>query len=42
MIHDIAIYILIFALGMLAGYLLKVVMVNRERMGAKGSGTFVP
>ena len=28
MIHEIAIYILIFALGMLAGYLLKVVMVN--------------
>jgi hypothetical protein len=32
MIHEIAIYILIFALGMLAGYLLKVVMVNKERM----------
>ena len=32
MIHDIAIYVLIFALGMLAGYLQKVVMVNKERM----------
>ena len=32
MIHDIAIYVLIFALGMLVGYLLKVVMVNKERM----------
>lgn len=32
MIHEIAIYILIFALGMLAGYLLKVVMVNKERI----------
>ena len=32
MIRYIAIYILIFALGMLAGYLLKVVMVNKERM----------
>lgn len=32
MIHDIAIYVLIFALGMLVGYLLKVVMVNRERI----------
>ena len=32
MIHDIAIYVLIFVLGMLAGYLLKVVMVNKERM----------
>ena len=32
MIRDIALYVLIFALGMLAGYLLKVVMVNKERM----------
>ena len=32
MIHDIAIYVLIFALGMLAGYLLKVVMVNKDRI----------
>ena len=32
MIHEIAIYVLIFALGMLAGYLLKVVMGNKERM----------
>lgn len=32
MIHDIAIYVLIFALGMLAGYLLKVMMANKERM----------
>ena len=32
MIHNIAIYVLIFSLGMLAGYLLKVVMVNKERM----------
>ena len=32
MIHEIAIYVLIFAFGMLAGYLLKVVMVNKERM----------
>jgi hypothetical protein len=32
MIRDIAIYVLIFAFGMLAGYLLKVVMVNRERI----------
>ena len=31
MIHDIAIYVAIFAAGMLAGYLLKVVMVNKER-----------
>ena len=32
MIHNIAIYVLIFSLGMLAGYLLKVVMVNKVRM----------
>ena len=32
MIREIAIYVLIFAVGMLAGYLLKVVMVNKERM----------
>jgi hypothetical protein len=32
MIHDIALYIAIFASGMLAGYLLKVVMTNYERM----------
>lgn len=32
MTHDIAIYVLIFALGMLVGYLLKVVMVNKERI----------
>ena len=32
MIRDIAIYVLIFALGMLAGYLLKVVMVNKKRI----------
>ena len=32
MIREIAIYVLIFSIGMLAGYLLKVVMVNKERM----------
>lgn len=32
MIHNIAIYVFIFTFGMLAGYLLKVVMVNRERI----------
>lgn len=32
MIRDIAIYVLIFTLGMMAGYLLKVVMVNKERI----------
>lgn len=32
MIHDLAIYVLIFTLGMMAGYLLKVVMVNKERI----------
>ena len=30
-IHDAAWVVLIFTLGMLVGYLLKVVMVNRER-----------
>lgn len=35
MIHEIAIYVAIFASGMLAGYLLKVVMVNRERIKNK-------
>jgi hypothetical protein len=29
-IHDIAVYIAIFAAGMLVGYLLKGVMVNKE------------
>ena len=29
-IHDIAVYVAIFATGMLVGYLLKVVMVNKE------------
>lgn len=32
MIHDIAIYVLIFAAGMLIGYLLKVVIINKERI----------
>jgi len=32
MIHDIAVYVAIFATGMLVGYLLKVVMVNKERI----------
>lgn len=32
MIQDIAIYVAIFAAGMLVGYLLKVVMVNKERI----------
>ena len=32
MIHEIAVYVLIFALGMLVGYLLKVVMLNMEGM----------
>lgn len=31
MIHDIAICVLIFTAGMLVGYLLKVVLANRER-----------
>ena len=35
MIHDIAIYVAIFAAGMLVGYLLKVVMVNKERIKNK-------
>ena len=34
-IHDIALYVLIFASGMLAGYLLKVVMVNKEKKQIK-------
>ena len=34
-IHDIAIYVAIFATGMLVGYLLKVVMVNKERIKNK-------
>jgi len=32
MIHDIAVYVAIFAAGMLMGYLLKVVMMNKERI----------
>ena len=32
MIHDIAIYVAVFATGMLVGYLLKVVMVNKEKI----------
>ncbi len=35
MIHDISLFIAIFTLGMLAGYLLKVVLVNRERIKNK-------
>lgn len=35
MIQDIAIYVAIFATGMLIGYLLKVVMVNKERIKEK-------
>lgn len=35
MIHDIAIYVAVFAAGMLIGYLLKVVMVNKERIKEK-------
>lgn len=34
-IHDIAIFVAIFAAGMLVGYLLKVVMVNKERIKNK-------
>lgn len=34
-IHDIAVFVTIFASGMIAGYLLKVVMVNRERIKQK-------
>ncbi len=29
-IHDIAVYVAIFTAGMLVGYLMKVVMVNKE------------
>lgn len=36
MIHDCAWVILIFALGMLAGYMLKLVMCNYERMKNQG------
>ena len=32
MIHDIAVYVAIFATGMLVGYLRKVVMVNKEKI----------
>lgn len=32
MIHDCAWVVLIFTLGMLAGYMLKLVLVNRERI----------
>lgn len=32
MIHDIAVCVAIFTAGMLVGYLLKVVMVNKERI----------
>jgi hypothetical protein len=31
-IHDAAWVVLIFTIGMLAGYMLKVVLVNRERI----------
>ena len=31
-IHDIAVYVAIFTAGMLVGYLLKVVMVNKEKI----------
>lgn len=31
-IHDIAVYVAIFAAGMLVGYLLKVVMLNKEKI----------
>ena len=31
-IHDIAVYVAIFTAGMLVGYLLKVVMVNKKRI----------
>lgn len=30
-IHDIAVYVAIFTAGMLVGYLLKVLMVNKEK-----------
>ena len=32
MIHDIAVFVAIFTAGMLVGYLLKVVMVNKEKI----------
>ena len=32
MIHDFAVIVAIFAAGMLAGYMLKVVMVNKDRI----------
>ena len=35
MIHDIAVFVVIFASGMIAGYLLKVVMMNKERIKQK-------
>ena len=35
MIHNIAIYVAIFVSGMLVGYMLKVVMVNKERIKKK-------
>ena len=31
-IHDIAVYVAIFTAGMLVGYLLKVMMVNKEKI----------
>ena len=31
-IHDIAVYVAIFTAGMLVGYLLKVLMVNKENL----------
>ena len=34
-IHDTALYVAIFAAGMLVGYLLKVMMVNKERIKDK-------
>lgn len=34
-INDIAIFVAIFASGMIAGYLLKVVMLNNERIKQK-------
>ncbi len=35
-IHDVAWVVLIFTLGMLAGYILKLVMCNYERMKNQG------
>lgn len=32
-IHDIAVMIAVFAIGMLAGYMLKVVIENKKRIG---------